>query len=526
MIVSISVVGRLSTTYQAEVLEHVGGRRPARSRQPGDEHDLSHDASVVLRRISSAARTTAAGTPHWPRTRAPGRGTPEAAPVRASVVHREPARCQRVHVARHRPVDEPDPHAELDLLDRLALDEVGPEPPVLLGRIDHVVVDPAAAGRLQDRVIEEEAERPPGWSTLATSAIASSTSSMCSNTRHATAASNEPSANGSAAAPHAAYAAPPPRSAATRSEFQVGSIPTTRLPELRSEAADLAVATPDVEHAPAPSSSAAASGRICSSYSGSAPSVNPSIHQSACVLPQISVSVSRTSQRTVGAVKFSVWPNPSPAPPRCSTSPDGRRRRLALPLVRRPLHAEHRRRVVRPATSTSAGRSCPRSQRSPTACDSARSSRPRRSITPRCSPTARRRSTSSRTAAWCSASAPAGRSTNTAAYGIELEAPGTRVSRFEESIQIVRSLLDNDRTDFHGDFYDITDAPCDPKPVQRPLPILVGTGSPRMLRITARHATSGTRGAHPSWPPSAGQLRRRHVTPSAPTRVDAPRCRR
>src|SRR5216684_535545 len=36
--------------------------------------------------------------------------------------------------------------------------------------------------------------------------------------------------------------------------------------------------------------------------------------------------------------------------------------------------------------------------------------------------------------------------------------------------------------------YGITDAPCDPKPVQSPLPLLVGTRSPRMLRITARHA--------------------------------------
>jgi alkanesulfonate monooxygenase SsuD/methylene tetrahydromethanopterin reductase-like flavin-dependent oxidoreductase (luciferase family) len=74
------------------------------------------------------------------------------------------------------------------------------------------------------------------------------------------------------------------------------------------------------------------------------------------------------------------------------------------------------------------------------------------------------------------------------AYGIDLEDPGVRVSRFDEAIQIMRSLLADGRTDFHGDFYDITDAPADPKPVQTPLPILVGTGSPRMLRITARHA--------------------------------------
>ena len=75
-----------------------------------------------------------------------------------------------------------------------------------------------------------------------------------------------------------------------------------------------------------------------------------------------------------------------------------------------------------------------------------------------------------------------------AAYGIELEPPGARVTRFDEAIQIIRSLLADDRTTFHGSVYTITDAPSDPAPVQSPLPLLVGTGSPRMLRITARHA--------------------------------------
>jgi probable F420-dependent oxidoreductase len=74
------------------------------------------------------------------------------------------------------------------------------------------------------------------------------------------------------------------------------------------------------------------------------------------------------------------------------------------------------------------------------------------------------------------------------AYGIELEPPGKRVSRFEEAIQIVRSLLSQESTTFHGACYDVTDAPCDPKPVQSPLPLLVGTRSPRMLRIAARYA--------------------------------------
>jgi probable F420-dependent oxidoreductase len=74
------------------------------------------------------------------------------------------------------------------------------------------------------------------------------------------------------------------------------------------------------------------------------------------------------------------------------------------------------------------------------------------------------------------------------AYGFDLLEPGRRVDRFDEAIQITRSLLALDRTTFAGDHFTVTDAPCDPKPVQTPLPILVGSGSPRMMRITARHA--------------------------------------
>jgi probable F420-dependent oxidoreductase len=75
-----------------------------------------------------------------------------------------------------------------------------------------------------------------------------------------------------------------------------------------------------------------------------------------------------------------------------------------------------------------------------------------------------------------------------AAYGIELFEPGDRVTRFDEAIQILRSMLSQPRTTFAGKHFTITDAPCEPKPVQQPLPILVGTSGPRMSRIAARHA--------------------------------------
>src|SRR6201991_2892853 len=83
------------------------------------------------------------------------------------------------------------------------------------------------------------------------------------------------------------------------------------------------------------------------------------------------------------------------------------------------------------------------------------------------------------------------------AYGILLEPPGKRVRRLEAAIAIVRSLLAEESTTFHGEFYDFTDAPCNPKPVQSPLPLLVGTKGPRMLRIAARNASEWNTWAAP-----------------------------
>lgn len=74
------------------------------------------------------------------------------------------------------------------------------------------------------------------------------------------------------------------------------------------------------------------------------------------------------------------------------------------------------------------------------------------------------------------------------AFGIEMFGAKDRVDRFAEAIEIVSLMLSQQRTTFNGKHFVITDAPCDPKPVQSTLPILVGTGGPRMLRLTARFA--------------------------------------
>ena len=74
------------------------------------------------------------------------------------------------------------------------------------------------------------------------------------------------------------------------------------------------------------------------------------------------------------------------------------------------------------------------------------------------------------------------------AFGIELFGNKDRVDRFAEAIEITSRMLTEDRVTFSGTHFNIVNAPCEPKPIQSPLPILVGTGGPRMLRLTARFA--------------------------------------
>lgn len=74
------------------------------------------------------------------------------------------------------------------------------------------------------------------------------------------------------------------------------------------------------------------------------------------------------------------------------------------------------------------------------------------------------------------------------AFGIELFGNKDRVDRFAEAIEITSRMLSEDRVTFVGNHFTVTDVPCEPKPVQTPLPILVGTGGARMLSLTARFA--------------------------------------
>jgi F420-dependent oxidoreductase-like protein len=75
------------------------------------------------------------------------------------------------------------------------------------------------------------------------------------------------------------------------------------------------------------------------------------------------------------------------------------------------------------------------------------------------------------------------------AYGIPFEPIGKRMDMLEEGVQVVRKLMTEDRAEFQGQYYQLNDAACFPKPVQANPRIWVGgNGEKRTLRIAARHA--------------------------------------
>lgn len=75
------------------------------------------------------------------------------------------------------------------------------------------------------------------------------------------------------------------------------------------------------------------------------------------------------------------------------------------------------------------------------------------------------------------------------AYGINFSTLGGRMNRFEEACQVITGLFANAQTDFSGKYYQLTQAPLAPKPVQQPLPLLIGGGGEqRTLRIAAKYA--------------------------------------
>ncbi|MGZ4728357.1 MAG: LLM class F420-dependent oxidoreductase [Acidimicrobiales bacterium] len=76
------------------------------------------------------------------------------------------------------------------------------------------------------------------------------------------------------------------------------------------------------------------------------------------------------------------------------------------------------------------------------------------------------------------------------AYGIELGTLTERFDRFDEACEVLTGLLTDRTTTFDGRYFQLTEANCEPKAVQRPHPPICigGSGRTRTLPAVARWA--------------------------------------
>lgn len=74
-------------------------------------------------------------------------------------------------------------------------------------------------------------------------------------------------------------------------------------------------------------------------------------------------------------------------------------------------------------------------------------------------------------------------------YGIPFFTMPERLKRLDEACQVIKALYGNEKASFKGHYYQLDNASLEPKPLQRPMPLLIGGGGERVtLKITAKYA--------------------------------------
>ncbi len=74
------------------------------------------------------------------------------------------------------------------------------------------------------------------------------------------------------------------------------------------------------------------------------------------------------------------------------------------------------------------------------------------------------------------------------ALGLPYDRAGVRIARLEEALAVIRGCWADGPFSFSGTHYSITDYDSIPKPVQRPLPIMIGGGGRKVLTLAGREA--------------------------------------
>ncbi|MCZ6874713.1 MAG: TIGR03560 family F420-dependent LLM class oxidoreductase [bacterium] len=75
------------------------------------------------------------------------------------------------------------------------------------------------------------------------------------------------------------------------------------------------------------------------------------------------------------------------------------------------------------------------------------------------------------------------------AYGIPFPSVSVRMAQLGEAVQVLKRLWTHDQVSFQGQYYQLDNATCRPKPVQNVLPLWIGgQGEKKLLRLVAEAA--------------------------------------
>ncbi len=76
------------------------------------------------------------------------------------------------------------------------------------------------------------------------------------------------------------------------------------------------------------------------------------------------------------------------------------------------------------------------------------------------------------------------------AYGFDFPSNVSRIKQLDESLSIIKAMWKERRSFYEGKYYRIKEAICNPKPIQKPNPIIMigGSGEKYLLKVVAKHA--------------------------------------
>ncbi|MGC2277542.1 MAG: TIGR03560 family F420-dependent LLM class oxidoreductase [Candidatus Binatus sp.] len=73
--------------------------------------------------------------------------------------------------------------------------------------------------------------------------------------------------------------------------------------------------------------------------------------------------------------------------------------------------------------------------------------------------------------------------------GFDFKTVGGRLQALDESCQIIKGMLTQEKTTLHGKHYNVVDAVCNPKPIPKNMPLMIGGhGEKVLLKIVAKYA--------------------------------------